>query len=84
MTNAQRLALAATAFVRDLRDASDDDLEALQGTLGTWASNSEYASTHEPMSGLCEAIIAEQRRRVLNVKLAREDEIDRIEANQQA
>lgn len=66
MTNAHRLVEVATQLAQLLRNATDAELEAAQERIGTLATSSRYASTHEPLSGVCVAIQAEQKRRLLN------------------
>lgn len=57
---------AALAFRRALRNATERELETAERTFGRWASDSVYASTHEPDSGVCVAINAELRQRAYN------------------
>lgn len=63
--NSEEIITAGYAFVRLLAQASDKDLDAAQSALARHASSSQFASTHEPLSGLCVAIQAEFKKRLL-------------------
>lgn len=64
--NSEEIITAGYAFVRLLAQASDKDLDAAQSALARHASSSRFATaTHEPLSGLCVAIQAEFKKRLL-------------------
>lgn len=65
---------AARSFVSQIRNASDEDLEKVYQVLATNANDSEYASTAEPLSGICVAIQAEFKRRLVNAKFTAEEQ----------
>ena len=57
---------AANSLLKLIREADDQTLDAAYQALATWANNSEYASSAEPLAYIAQALGAEGRKRLLD------------------
>lgn len=57
---------AANAFLKLVREADDQTLDEAYQALATWANDSKYAASAEPLGYLAQALGAEGRKRLLD------------------
>ena len=66
MANHYDILDAVRRLHNQIREADDETLNRALQAVATWANNSYYAGTHEPLEGIAVAMQAEFRRRVLD------------------